>query len=70
MPTRIPEEIDVNDALTLPPAGFSNRRRRSLLKPRTWRRQRFLDRPERYYAYFANRLKRHGILLTGDITPS
>ena len=64
------KEYHVHDALTLPEAGFSNRRRRSLLKPRTWRRQRFLDRPERYYAYFADRLKRRGILLTGDITPS
>lgn len=64
------KEYHVHDALTLPAAGFSNRRRRSLLKPRTWRRQRFLDRPERYYAYFAARLKRRGIRLTGDITPS
>ena len=64
------KEYHVHDALTLPAAGFNNRRRRSLLKPRTWRRQRFLDRPERYYAYFAGRLQRRGIRLTGDITPS
>ena len=64
------KEYHVHDALTLPAAGFSHRRRRSLLKPRTWRRQRFLDRPERYYAYFARRLKRRHIRLTGDITPS
>ena len=64
------KEYHVHDALTLPAAGFSNRRRPSWLKPRTWRRQRFLDRPERYYAYFAARLRRRGIRLTGDITPS
>ena len=64
------KEYHVHDALTLPAAGYSQRRRRSLLKPRTWRRQRFLDRPERYYAYFARRLKRRHIRLTGDITPS
>ena len=52
------------------PPVLSGRSRRSLLKPRTWRRQRFLDRPERYYAYFASLLKRPGIQLTGDITPS
>ena len=64
------KEYHVHDALTLPAAGFSDRRRPSWLKPRTWRRQRFLDRPERYYAYFAARLRRRGIRLTGDITPS
>ena len=64
------KEYHIHDALTLPAAGFSGRSRRSLLKPRTWRRQRFLDRPERYYAYFAGLLRRPGIQLTGDITPS
>ena len=64
------KEYHIHDALTLPAAGFTGRSRRSLLKPRTWRRQRFLDRPERYYAYFAGLLKRPGIQLTGDITPS
>jgi len=64
------KEYHIHDALTLPAAGFSGRSRRSLLKPRTWRRQRFLDRPERYYAYFARLLRRPGIQLTGDITPS
>ena len=64
------KEYHIHDALTLPAAGFSGRSRRSLLKPRTWRRQRFLERPERYYAYFTSLLKRPGIRLTGDITPS
>ena len=64
------KEYHIHDALTLPAAGFSGRSRRSLFKPRTWRRQRFLDRPERYYAYFASLLRRPGIQLTGDITPS
>ena len=64
------KEYHIHDALTLPTAGFSGRRRRSLLKPRTWRRQRFLERPERYYAYFTSLLKHPGIRLTGDITPS
>ena len=64
------KEYHIHDALTLPTAGFSGRRGRSLLKPRTWRRQRFLERPERYYAYFRSLLKHPGIRLTGDITPS
>ena len=64
------KEYHIHDALTLPNAGFSGRRGRSLLKPRTWRRQRFLERPERYYAYFTSLLKHPGIRLTGDITPS
>ena len=64
------KEYHIHDALTLPTAGFSGRRGRSLLKPRTWRRQRFLERPERYYAYFTSLLKHPGIRLTGDITPS
>ena len=64
------KEYHIHDALTLPTAGFSGRRGRSLLKPRTWRRQRFLERPERYYAYFSSLLKHPGIRLTGDITPS
>ena len=52
------KEYHIHDAFTLPAAGFSGRSRRSLFKPRTWRRQRFLDRPERYYAYFASLLRR------------
>lgn len=64
------KEYHIHDALTLPAAGFSDRRRQSPLKPRTWRRQRFLDRQERYFGYFAALLKRRGIRLTGDITPS
>ena len=43
------KEYHVHDALTLPEAGFSNRRKRSLMKPRTWRRQRFIAQPQRYY---------------------
>ena len=64
------KEYHIHDTLTLPAAGFSDRRRRSILKPRTWRRQRFLDRPDRYFGYFAAVLRRRGIRLTGDITPS
>ena len=64
------KDYHVHDALTLPEAGFSNRRKRSLIKPRTWRRQRFIAQPQRYYDYFAGRLRRRGIQLTGDITPS
>ena len=64
------KEYHIYDTLTLPTAGFSNRRRRSILKPRTWRRQRFLDRQDRYFGYFAAVLRRRGIRLTGDITPS
>ena len=64
------KEYHVHDALTLPEAGFSNRRKRSLIKPRTWRRQRFIAQPQRYYDYFTSLLRRPGIQLTGDITPS
>ena len=64
------KEYHIHDARTLPEAGFSNRRKRSLIKPRTWRRQRFIAQPERYYDYFASLLRRPGIQLTGDITPS
>ena len=64
------KEYHIHDALTLPGAGFSNRRQRSLIKPRTWRRQRFMAQPQRYYDYFASLLRRPGIQLTGDITPS
>ena len=64
------KEYHIHDARTLPEAGFSNRRKRSLIKPRTWRRQRFIAQPKRYYDYFASLLRRPGIQLTGDITPS
>ncbi len=64
------KEYHIHDALTLPEAGFSHRRKRSLIKPRTWRRQRFIAQPQRYYNYFASLLRRPGIQLTGDITPS
>jgi len=64
------KEYHIHDARTLPEAGFSNRRKRSLIKPRTWRRQRFIAQPKRYYDYFASMLRRPGIQLTGDITPS
>jgi hypothetical protein len=64
------KEYHIHDARTLPEAGFSNRRRRSLIKPRTWRRQRFIAQPQRYYNYFSSLLRRPGIQLTGDITPS
>ena len=39
-------------------------------KWRTWKRNRFIKKPERYFNYFAEKLKRKDILLTGDITPS
>ena len=64
------KEYHIHDARTLPEAGFSNRRTRSLIKPRTWRRQRFIAQPQRYYDYFTKLLHRTGIRLTGDITPS
>ena len=64
------KEYHIHDARTLPEAGFSNRRKRSLIKPRTWRRQRFIAQPQRYYDYFTKLLHRTGIRLTGDITPS
>jgi hypothetical protein len=62
------KEYHILDARTLPEAGFSNRRMRYLLKPRTWVRQRFIAKPQRYYDYFSSLLRRPGIQLTGDIT--
>ena len=50
-------------------AGFRPKRP-SPLKWRTWRRARFIANPERYFDYFASRLKPAKIRLTGDITPS
>ena len=40
------------------------------IRDSTWRRQRFIAQPQRYYDYFASLLRRPGIQLTGDITPS
>ena len=64
------KEYHVFDALEL--EHFSSFRPKNLtpLKWRTWRRARFMEQPERYFDYFASRLKPPQIRLTGDITPS
>ena len=64
------KEYHVFDALELEPFADFRPKRPTPLKWRTWRRARFIARPERYFDYFASRLKPPQIRLTGDITPS
>ena len=64
------KEYHVFDALELERFAGFRPKRPSPLKWRTWRRARFIARPERYFDYFAARLKPARIRLTGDITPS
>ena len=64
------KEYHVFDALELERFANFRPKRPSPLKWRTWRRARFIARPERYFDYFAARLKPPQIRLTGDITPS
>jgi len=64
------KEYHVFDALELERFANFRPKRPTPLKWRTWRRARFIARPERYFDYFASRLKPTQIRLTGDITPS
>ena len=64
------KEYHVFDALELERFAGFRPKRPTPLKWRTWRRARFIARPERYFDYFASRLKPPQIRLTGDITPS
>ena len=64
------KEYHVFDALELERFASFRPKRPTPLKWRTWRRARFIARPERYFDYFASRLKPPQIRLTGDITPS
>ncbi|MDC3044192.1 sulfotransferase family protein [bacterium] len=64
------KEYHVFDALELERFAGFRPKRPSPLKWRTWRRAQFIARPERYFDYFAARLKPARIRLTGDITPS
>ena len=64
------KEYHVFDALELERFANFRPKRPTPLKWRTWRRARFIARPERYFDYFASRLKPPQIRLTGDITPS
>ena len=64
------KEYHVFDALELENFASFRPKRPTPLKWRTWRRARFIARPERYFDYFASRLKPPQIRLTGDITPS
>ena len=64
------KEYHVFDALELERFANFRPKRPTPLKWRTWRRARFIARPERYFDYFASRLKPPRIRLTGDITPS
>ena len=64
------KEYHVFDALELERFASFRPKRPTPLKWRTWRRARFIARPERYFDYFASRLKPTQIRLTGDITPS
>ena len=64
------KEYHIFDALELERFANFRPKRPTPLKWRTWRRARFIARPERYFDYFASRLKPPQIRLTGDITPS
>ena len=64
------KEYHIFDALELERFANFRPKRPTPLKWRTWRRARFIARPERYFDYFASRLKPPRIRLTGDITPS
>ena len=75
------KEYHVHDALHVPELERFRQlhvrlgQPRSWIKPRSWRRQRFLSQPNRYYDYFAWLLQRprlggRRVHLTGDITPS
>ena len=64
------KEYHVFDALELERFANFRPKRPTPLKWRTWRRARFIAHPERYFDYFASRLKPPQIRLTGDITPS
>ena len=64
------KEYHIFDALFHPEYEYFKPKRHPPWKWRTWRRNRFINRPERYFNYFSERLKRKNILLTGDITPS
>ena len=64
------KEYHVFDALELERFADFRPKRPTPLKWRTWRRARFIAHPERYFDYFASRLKPPQIRLTGDITPS
>ncbi len=64
------KEYHVFDALELERFACFRPKHPTPLKWRTWRRARFIERPERYFDYFASLLKAPQIRLTGDITPS
>ena len=64
------KEYHVFDALELEHFSSFRPKNPTPLKWRTWRRARFIEQPERYFDYFASRLKPPQIRLTGDITPS
>ena len=64
------KEYHVFDALELEHFSYFRPKNPTPLKWRTWRRARFIQQPERYFDYFASRLKPPQIRLTGDITPS
>ena len=64
------KEYHVFDALQLEHFSYFRPKNPTPLKWRTWRRARFIQQPERYFDYFASRLKPPQIRLTGDITPS
>ena len=64
------KEYHILDALTLDDFQSFRPKHPSPLKWRTWRRKRFLNKPDRYFNYFSSLLKRDSIRLSGDITPS
>ena len=64
------KEYHIFDALYHPEYACFKPKQPKPWKWRTWQRNRFIDNPERYFDYFAKKLSRKKIYLTGDITPS
>ena len=64
------KEYHFLDALTLDSFSGFRPTHAPPWKWRTWRRNRFFQKQERYFDYFTKLLSPPGIILSGDITPS
>ena len=64
------KEYHIFDALYHPEYACFKPKQPKPWKWRTWQRNRFINNPDRYFDYFAKKLSRKKICLTGDITPS
>lgn len=71
--TGVMKEYHVWDALDIPECSTRRLSFRKMLRKREWReyvRWRMQRSPDAYFDYFAALLKRQGIRLTGDVTPT